>query len=113
MTSQNCGTLEPQILLQWENGVSRPVCNDPKDVVFDTNLEILLGFERAYRSFERDVLLATKRKEELATLASKRVFMQKQTKPTKKKTRNINASFETDVQLHPKEGKCKRTKPRL
>ena len=55
---------DPEIY--WDNRYERRVYDDPAYVVFDTRMEIAVGFERAYASYERDIMLATERKAVLA-----------------------------------------------
>jgi hypothetical protein len=45
---------------------SRVAYNDPTDVVFDVALEIRMGFVHAYARYEHDVIMATRRKAQLA-----------------------------------------------
>jgi predicted TIM-barrel enzyme len=59
LTFDDCDTDDRGIF--WDNDSTRRVYDDPRMVVFDTRLELRVGFERAYRSYERDVELATER----------------------------------------------------
>jgi hypothetical protein len=54
----------------WDHSYVRRVYDDPAEVVFDRNLELSVGFERAFSSYERDVELATERRDTLATEAA-------------------------------------------
>jgi len=53
-------SLDPEIYFGAR--YKRCVYDDPAQVVFDTSMEIAMGFQRAYASYERDILLATRRK---------------------------------------------------
>lgn len=73
--------------IYWDNGCARRAYNDPLEVFFDTRLEIDVGFERAYASYERDMLLATERKAKLDLQARDQGCVVKTTKTTNRTVR--------------------------